>query len=443
MLPHFGVGISLKGSLMLNRDQIASRRAALAVDARTIYQQFESGAITEQAFNKGMSRLEAEADKLDTSEETHMKAMRYASGASPAEHRGETFGGSMKAKGVRQKNLSPMDLPQKEIVNMFEAARRKMPYRVEMKAFTDAAGFKTSGSPIAEGAPYPSGLLPHVIQPELTLEKRYEPDRMADHIPTIQSDAPSWEYLVQSGNTNPAAVVTELGTIADIGIQMTTQTAVPVKIAALASVSTEALSDFSYFADWVPRVLSNAMINTETQQLVLGTGASGEYPGMTGFTNVSGVLSRGYNPTTDTSGIDTLMQAVTDIRVDTAVYGEADLIALHPATWDNLRRTKTTTDAFVLSIMDPAAIGNLDNLFGIPVITNTFIPEGVGVVLDTNLAARYYLRQALTVEVNPWGDTEWQTSSVSFRAELRATLAVLRPHAVNIVTGLDYDLYSS
>jgi HK97 family phage major capsid protein len=271
---------------------------------------------------------------------------------------------------------------------------------------------------------------------------------MADHIPTIQSDAPSWEYIVQSGNTNEAAVVDELGVIADIGIQTSTATAVPVKIAGLASISTEALSDFSYFADWVPRVLSNSLINTETQQLVLGTGASGAYPGMTGFTNVSGVLNRWFSPGQgDISGLDTLMRAVTDIRVDSAVYGEVDLIAMHPATWDGLRRTKTTTDAFVLGVLDPSQIGALDSFPLAPnnprVITNTFIPQGTAVCLDTNLAARYYLRQALTIEVNRWGDTEWSTSSVSFRAEMRSTLAVLRPHAVNIVYGLEYDLFAS
>jgi hypothetical protein len=38
---------------------------------------------------------------------------------------------------------------------------------------------------------------------------------------------------------------------------------------------------------------------------------------------------------------------------------------------------------------------------------------------------------------------EWTTSSVSFRAEMHSTLAVLRPHAVNIAYGLDYDLYAS
>lgn len=368
---------------------------------------------------------------------TRVKAMPYAAGADSAEYFA-AHGVQTKA-GVRARNVSPLDLPAGELQNMFEAARRKQPYRTEIshKAFgvgggvgAPPIGTKTPGAPIAEGAPWPSGLLPPVLQEQLTQDLRYEPDRLADHIPTIEIDAPSIEYIVHTGNTNPAAVVEELGVKPDLGMQLDTRTAVPVKLAALASVSTEALQDFSYFASWVPRELSRSIINAETDQLVMGTGS----PEMTGFIATSGVLTRAYS-NQDTTGLDTLIRATNDIRVGPA-FGQADLIALHPTTWDWLKRSKTTTDAFVLSVMNPTEIGALDNLFGVKVITTTMIPEGTGLVLDTQLAARYYVRQALSIDMNPWGDTEWTTNQISFRAEMRSTLAVLRPTAVSIVTGL-------
>jgi HK97 family phage major capsid protein len=214
-------------------------------------------------------------------------------------------------------------------------------------------------------------------------------------------------------------------------MQLDTTTAVPIKLAALAIVSMEALSDFSYFSSWVPRELSRAVINVETDQLFIGTGS----PGMTGFVATPGVLTRSYDSGTDVSGLDTLLQAVNDIRVGPA-FGSADLIALHPTTWDFLKRTKTSTDAFTLAVMAPTSIGRLDNLFGTKVITNTFIPEGTGIVLDSTLAATYFVRQGLTIDANMWGDLQWTTNQISFRAEMRSTLAVLRPTAVSVVTGL-------
>jgi hypothetical protein len=371
--------------------------------------------------------------------ENRLKALDYAGSGDSAEFFAANSGARTKAAtGVRARNVSPLDLPASEIQNMYEAAKRKMPYRAEIttKGFNVGGssgappGVKTAGAPISEGAQWPSGLFPPVLQEALTQDLRFEPDRMADHIPTIEIDAPSIEYLIHTGNTNAAAVVQELGVKPDLGMQLTTATAVPVKLAALASVSTEALQDFSYFASWVPRELSRAIINKETGSLVAGMGS----PDMTGFIATSGVLSRAYN-SQDTTGLDTLIRACNDIRVGPA-FGEASLIGLHPTTWDWLKRSKTSTSAFVLNVMNPGEIGSLDNLFGTKVITNTAIPQGTGIVLDTELAARYFVRSALTIDMNPWGDTEWTTNQISFRAEMRSTLAVLRPKAVCIVTGL-------
>ena len=392
-----------------------------------------------ERFDDVMDVAEREQKKLKNAEAAVHKAMQYRSVSDSAEfHRanGTLDSSSGQGKPVA-KNLSPMHIDQNELWSMFQAAKRKMPYRIEVnKSFSDGGGigFKTTGSPIAEGAPYPSGLFPPAIRPELTQDLRYEVDRMADHLQTVTIEAPSIEYLVHTGNTNPAAVVEELGVKPDLGVQIDTNIATPIKIAALASSSMEALQDFDYFSSWLPRELTKALVDVETEQIVSGTGANE----MSGFVHTSGVLNRAYNPITDTSGLDTLIQACNDIRVGEA-FGKADLIALHPSTWDTLKRTKTTTDAFVLSVMSPNEIGSLDNLFGVPVVTNTKIGLGSAVVMDTTLAAKYFVRQALTIDMNMWGDTQWTTNAILWRAEMRSTLAVTRPPAVCIVTGMHYD----
>jgi Phage capsid family len=423
---------------MLTQAQINIRNKAIQVDVDAAYDDFVNHKITQQKFDSVMDAAEKESTKLKTAQQTIHKSMRFASGASPDEYDPRS---EFTAKGVRCKNLSPFDIDPDELHHMYEAAKRKQPYRCEVTTKAFGAGspnvrMKATGSPIAEGSPYPSGLLPPVNYPELTQELRYEFDRAADHLETIAIDAPSVEYLIHSGNVNKAAYVAELGVKSDVGMQLTTAIATPIKLAALASVSLEALSDFSYFQDWVPRELSRSLIDLETDELVSGTGATGALPGMTGLLNTSGVLTRAYNSSTDISGIDTLMEACNDVRTGPA-YGKVDSIWLNPGTWDFLRRTKTTQNAFVLSIMDPSAIGSMDSLFGIPIVTNSYIPLGTGICLDASLAAKYFVRQSLTIDTNPWGDTQWTTNSISFRAEMRSVLAVVRPTAVSIVTGLD------
>ena len=224
----------------------------------------------------------------------------------------------------------------------------------------------------------------------------------------------------------------------DLGQQWDTASAIPIKLAALSSVTMEALTDFSYFQNWIPRELQRALIDLESNQIANGSGATGDLPGMTGFFNTAGTLTRSFQGGYDITGLDTLIKAVNDLRVGPA-FATASVIALHPSTWTYLKLSKTTTDAYVLGIMDPNVLGGLKNLWGIPVVENTFIPEGSAIVMDADKAARYFIRQGLTLDSNPWGDSEWQYNLIAFRAEMRSTLAILRPTAINLVSGLGYD----
>jgi HK97 family phage major capsid protein len=420
--------------MALKETQVRTRRDALQADVEAAYQDLVAHKITQKTYDQILDRAEDELRKLN-----HKRAaLAHVGSSSPSDYQEMQRHTGFKA--VRSKNLSPLDITSDQLGEMYEAARARQPYRCEIKTKTlDSGapniGLKTAGSPVTEGAPWPTGLLPPDLRPELSLELRYEPDRLADHIETITVDAPSVEYLIHSGNLNQPGVVAELGTKQDIGMQLTTATAVPVKIAALASVSMEALADFSYFASWIPRELQRSLIWAETDQIAMGTGSSGTLPGMTGFVSTSGVLTRAYNSSTDQSGIDTLLRAFNDVRVGSS-FGEVDVVAMHPTTWNYLRRTKTTTNAYVLGIMDPEAIGQLKSLWGVQIVENTAIPVGTAVAFDSRIAAKYFVRQALTLDVNRWGDTEWTTNSVSFRAEMRSVLAVTRPTAVNVVTNL-------
>lgn len=417
----------------MDQNIIEARLKEVRATADKAYKALNAGSITATDFDKIMGRAERDAEALTKASRTRTKAYSYAANSDSREHNratGALDAGAYQGKTVKR-NLSPLDLPQAEIHNLFEAAKHKQPYSCEIKSFGDNITYKTTGSPVSEGAPYPTGLLPPVIQPGLTQELRYEP-YLADALPTLEIEAPSIEYLVHTGNTNPAATVSELGVKADLGQQWTPQIAIPIKMAALSSASMEILRDFPEFNMWLPRELARAVQDITTAQIVTGSGTGGN---MTGILNTAGVLTRVYNGAHDISGIDTVLQAVNDIRVGSA-KAHADLIVMHPTGWDNLRRTKTTTDAFVLQEMNPGAIGSLNDLWGIEVITNTYVPDGTAIVMDRQLAARWFVRQGLTVDTNPWGDTEWTTNSVSFRAELRAVLGVLRPTAISVVTGL-------
>jgi hypothetical protein len=60
---------------------------------------------------------------------------------------------------------------------------------------------------------------------------------------------------------------------------------------------------------------------------------------------------------------------------------------------------------------------------------------GTAIVFDTTIARRAWTRMALEKMTNPYGDSEFATNAITFRAEERITIGVIRPTAINVVTG--------
>lgn len=59
------------------------------------------------------------------------------------------------------------------------------------------------------------------------------------------------------------------------------------------------------------------------------------------------------------------------------------------------------------------------------------------ITFDTTSAACAWRRMALEMMTNPYGDAEFQTNAISFRAGERIAIGVIRPTAINVVTGLE------
>jgi HK97 family phage major capsid protein len=148
--------------------------------------------------------------------------------------------------------------------------------------------------------------------PQLFLDLPYEPDRAFSHFKQLTApEARAVEYIQHTGNTNPAAAVAELGTKPDLGMELTTVTTPFVKIAAIASASTEVLQDERAFMQWIPMELQRAIIDAETNEVVNGNGTG---PNMLGLLNTSGVLTRAL-------GSDTLRSTVCARELTTSVSG--------------------------------------------------------------------------------------------------------------------------
>ena len=403
--------------------------------AQEIYDELSTKNVTPER----VKQLSAEMDELAIASKTHKAALGWSGSADPNPYGGPPAGytgntmPTMKAVGGLGKSQpkwappSPLHASPDELKQLFDAANHKAGgFQIQLKT-VGASGNSDVRTKAAISETGGGFTLPSTIQPSLQLLLPYEPDRLFSHFNGVTMDGPSAAFLQHTGNTNPAAPVGEGQPKPDLGMQLTEQTVKPTKIAALASVTMEALQDYDSFSQWIPLELTRALINAETNPVVNGTGTA---PDMLGILNTSGLLTRAMD--TDTP-IDAIQKSFNDLRIGPA-FATADLVALHPTTWNAIRRQKTTFDSYILS-PDPST-GQVESIFGVAVVVNTFIPAGTALVFDTSQAVLAWTRLGMTMAVNPYGDTEWVNNLTSFRVEERIAIGVRRPTAVCTVTGL-------
>jgi HK97 family phage major capsid protein len=411
---------------------VQNRSNELAHEVRTKMADHQAGRITNAEFSAFMDRVEAEDAEIQTQMKTHRRALEYrgvsddpySAGSAHLAARGET---------VKWAPPSPLHAGEEQWKGLFASARNRMSsYSTHVGAATkgDASGWEIGlKSPTGEGSP--GSLLPPILLPQ-AFQLRYEPDRIFEHFIGARAEGQSVSYLLHSGNTNPAAAVPELGTKPDLGMQITAQTVPFTKIAALCSFSREILDDFPSFMDFVPNELQRAVVDAETGQVINGNGTA---PNMTGILHTSGVLTSTFTTGASDTEIDAIVESFNAIRVGSS-FGQADLVAMHPTTWDKIRRTKNTLGDYILQQNDPNAIGGFANIFGVRVVSNTQVPVGTAITFDTKIACLAWTRLGMELMSNQFGDSEWNVNAWSFRAEERIAIGVQRPSAICVVTGL-------
>lgn len=133
--------------------------------------------------------------------------------------------------------------------------------------------------------------------------------------------------------------------------------------------------------------------------------------------------------------VDVIVKSFNDIRVGSS-FATADLVAMHPTTWTDIRTQKNTQGSYLLTLNTPHDIGDIDNIFGVKVITNSKVPAETAITFGTSLAVLAWTRLGLEIVSNQFGSTEWTTNAWSFRAEERVAIGVQRPTAICVVTGL-------
>jgi HK97 family phage major capsid protein len=286
-----------------------------------------------------MDAIEAEARQIEA-EDAASRGTRAKFAVGPGDtdtafhtkDLGADPGLSVKTKGAvpRFKAPSIADATTDQWHAAWEAAQRHQNYRFEIEpTVTTKGGFDSNGvrtkAALSSGS---FGGLPPVIEPGLTQQLPYEPNYLFDSFIQMNMAAPTVEYLVHSGNAQPASVVAELGTKPDIGVVVTPKTATATKLAGLVSTSWELYNDFPTMASFLPLELGRAVRDATTDWIINTAG--------TGLIWRTDTLTRLIGADTP---LDAIEKARDDIRVG-PMFATADTIVLHPNTLGYLKRQK-------------------------------------------------------------------------------------------------------
>jgi HK97 family phage major capsid protein len=417
------------------QNQIDARLKSLQADVDAAYTQMVTGKLSSKAFDQVMDKAEAARDELLTQSETRSKALRYSSGADSAQQHGlNSFADrhvtkSMQAEVKNAFAASPLMSPDAEAGwrAAFKSLQAGQGFRFELKGPGFAANVRNKTGPdfAVEGSP--GSLLEPVLLPQ-AFRQALEPTRIWSLLPGQEMTSQAVSYIRHTGNTNVAAVTAEAATLPDLGMTFTPYTADAVKIGCTAAASLELLNDYSSFMDFIPSEASRLVIDEESNYLINDPSA--------GFLATSGILTR--SAASSPNPITAIEAAKADIRKGNS-FATADLIIMSPDTWLDIRTTRISTGAYLLDQLQPnqsLGANEMDSLLGTKVVVSTKMPDTQALVLDTAMSTVAFQRQGLEVAVNWQGDSVFSTYGWQFRVVERIALAVVRPTAIALVTGL-------
>jgi HK97 family phage major capsid protein len=155
--------------------------------------------------------------------------------------------------------------------------------------------------------------------------------------------------------------------------------------------------------------------------------------------DIVGILNRAALAAAVPRGADTNADAVLKqiAAIATANNLQPSGIVMHPTNWLTIQLQKLATGEYVAGNGGPFQRPERPMLWGIPVVVTSAITLNTALVGCFRDAAMIFRKGNLRVEATNAHDDYFIKNLVAIRAEERLALAVLRPAAFGVVTGLN------
>jgi HK97 family phage major capsid protein len=384
-----------------------------------------------KAYQPELEKAQSEVADLKHVDET-LKALR---GAGVADDKTNDNVAAEKLADTRVKSIGEQFVDsiaeQRKALGGF-AGKRFSTGHAELKATI------SEGTSAANGPGWAAIQTPTVL-PGLVDIKRL-PLTVADLFPQGSTNSPLLRYVIQAGYTNAAAFTSE-GALKPEGSQTLAVVDETLhKIAETYHVTDEMMEDFEQLQSFLNAQLLWDVKSAEEIGLLSGNGTA---PNILGILNRSGLSTTFVKGSASTNGLGTnspstdndmdgVYRMITQLRVNSFI--EPDHIVIDAASWQNVALTKSSQGVYYAG--GPFMNAGNPNLWGLPVVVTPRMPAGTALVGNFAVGGQIFRKGGITVEATNTNEDDFVKNLVTIRAEERLLLAVYRPNAFGVVTGL-------
>ena len=261
--------------------------------------------------------------------------------------------------------------------------------------------------------------------------------QVADLFPSGSMAGNTLIYVKESTVTNAAAAVAEgaLKPASDLNLVQVTENV--KKIATTLKVTDEMFDDQPALESYVNARLALFVQLAEEDQLLNGSGTGANLTGLLNRSGKQTAIVVGVTPV-ETKRADSIYNQITQIRA--TAFLEPDAIVIHPTDWQTIRLNKDANNQYFGGgpFTGAYGVGSIaaDSLWGMRVVITPAMTVGTALVGAFGAGAQVFRKGGLRVEMTNSNENDFLTNLVAIRAEERLALAVYRPAAFGLVTGL-------
>ncbi|ORB70860.1 hypothetical protein BST44_22790 [Mycobacterium scrofulaceum] len=272
-------------------------------------------------------------------------------------------------------------------------------------------------------------LLPAELMPGV-VERIHEP-RIADLLPTVTSSTLNYEYISDNTSSNTVTGITGEGVAAPDAVLSFGETTLAAQaIKCTFGASYETLSDRPSLLGYLTAEVFKQFSDEENSLLLNGTS------GIVGLTQTSGITTVAVPGTLPTGAntFDYVIATIDAMRVSKSL-AVADKAFVHPATFHALVAQNKDTLGRWLSTPDPTT-AIMEQIFGVKIYLSTQVTAGEMVFIDTDRFGFVILREGLRLLSPGYNASDFSEFLQRWAVIERLNLAVVRPTAVGLLTGL-------